>query len=471
MMSYTLYRFLILFLCFQNLLFGQDTVDLRNTKINGYRGIWFELNQKYAYGDKYSGGLGTYTAKHIPLAVYSPKADKTFFVYGGTTDKDKRRLLCMIGSFDHKTLTVNRPTVVYDKIVVDDPHDNPVLYIGDDDHIWVFVSGRGTKRKGIKLRSVEPLSTEKFLIVAEEEFTYPQVWHTDNGFFHFFTKYTGVRELYFETSPDGKAWSPTQKLAGIPSGKDYRSGHYQVSNSFKGGAKLATFFNRHNNGHPDTRTDLYYLQSKDHGKTWTTVQQDTLLLPISAISSPARVIDYDSQKKNVYLKDMQFDASGQPILLYITSNGHEPGPKNKPYEWRITKWTGQEWRTTVVCTSDHNYDMGSLYVEKDIWKIVGPTEPGPQKYGTGGEIAIWISWDGGEHWKKEKQITSSSQWNHSYVRRPLYAKAPFQFFWANGNPKEFGKSELFFGDFYGNVYKLPYVMKKDYEKPQQYARE
>ncbi|WP_422083302.1 BNR-4 repeat-containing protein [Ulvibacterium sp.] len=470
-MFHKLFRFLILFLCLQNPLFAQDSIDLRNTKINGYRGIWFELNQKYAYGDKYSGGLGTYTAKHIPLAVYSPKADKTFFVYGGTTNKDKRRLLCMIGSFDHKTLTVNRPTVVYDKMVVDDPHDNPVLSIGDDDHIWVFVSGRGTKRKGIKLRSVKPLSTEKFLIVTEEEFTYPQVWSTDNGFFHFFTKYTGVRELYFETSADGRTWSPTQKLAGIPSGENNRSGHYQVSGSFKEGKKLATFFNRHNNGHPDARTDLYYVQSKDYGKTWTTVQQDTLLLPISTIGSPARVIDYNSQKKNVYLKDMQFDANGRPILLYITSNGHEPGPKNEPYEWRITQWTGQKWKTTVVCSSDHNYDMGSLYLEKDIWRIVGPTESGPQKYGTGGEIAVWVSRDDGEHWKKEKQITTSSQWNHDYVRRPIWAKAPFQFFWANGNPEKFGKSELFFGNFNGNVYKLPYTMKNDTEKPIPYARE
>ncbi|NQT12298.1 MAG: hypothetical protein HQ582_06105, partial [Planctomycetes bacterium] len=43
-------------------------------KDDGYRGIWFTLGQysdtPYAkrfwdYGDKYSGGLGTYTAKHV----------------------------------------------------------------------------------------------------------------------------------------------------------------------------------------------------------------------------------------------------------------------------------------------------------------------------------------------------------------------------------------------------------------------
>ena len=45
-------------------------------KYDGYQGIWFTLGQFSEYGDKYSGGLGTYTAKHVPLAVYSEEAKK-----------------------------------------------------------------------------------------------------------------------------------------------------------------------------------------------------------------------------------------------------------------------------------------------------------------------------------------------------------------------------------------------------------
>ena len=70
--------------------------ELSNSRISGYRGIWFELNQKYEFGDKYSGALGTYTAKHLPLAIYAEEVDKTFFVYGGTISEDKKHLLCMI---------------------------------------------------------------------------------------------------------------------------------------------------------------------------------------------------------------------------------------------------------------------------------------------------------------------------------------------------------------------------------------
>mgnify|MGYP000232477517 CR=1 FL=1 len=447
---------------------GQEINDLRNQKIDGYRGIWFELNQKYAYGDKYSGALGTYTAKHIPLAVYSPEVNKTFFVYGGTTQEDERHLLCMVGTYDHTTGLVSKPTVAYDKQKVDDPHDNPTILIDDEGYIWVFVSGRGTSRKGVKLKSNKPFSIDSFDILETSEFTYPQIWNTDKGFFHFFTKYKflGVRELFFESFLNKKNWTSSKKLASIPSGEDRLGGHYQISGMYKKGKILGTFFNRHTNGNVDTRSDLYYLQTTNYGSSWSTVYGRKIAPPVNMVKSRSRVIDYRTQQKNVYLKDMAFDNNGNPVCLYITSEGHEPGPVSAPYEWRVTFWTGEKWVTNIVTTSDHNYDMGSIYImENDIWKIVGPTEDGPQKYGVGGEIAIWVSDDCGRTWSKEKTITENSELNHSYVRRPLQPKAPFSFFWANGNPKVISKSELFFGDFEGNVYRLPYNMDQEWEKP------
>ncbi len=162
---------------------------------------------------------------------------------------------------------------------------------------------------------------------------------------------------------------------------------------------------------------------------------------------------------------MGFDPKGNPACLYIRSNGYEPGPKSEPYEWCITKWDGNNWQTSVVTTSDHNYDMGSLYISDKEWKIVAPTENKPQKWGVGGELEIWISSNAGNTWEKEKTITKNSQFNNSYVRRPINFKAPFCFFWASGHPHKFSKSELWFGDFDGNIWKLPYNMKKDFEKP------
>ena len=197
-------------------LFSQNSQSLNNTKIDGYRAIWFELGQKYAGGDKYSGPLGTYTAKHVPLAIYAEEVDKTFFVYGGTKDVKSRHLLCMIGTFDHSTGKVSKPTVVYDKLGVDDPHDNPSIMLGDSGYLWVFISGRGRNRPGFKYRSTQPYSTESFIQISEEEMTYPQPWKTDQGYIHLFTKYTGIRQLYFETSQDGINWTEDMQLAAIP---------------------------------------------------------------------------------------------------------------------------------------------------------------------------------------------------------------------------------------------------------------
>ncbi|MDH5604164.1 MAG: BNR repeat-containing protein [Cyclobacteriaceae bacterium] len=444
---------------------AQETLSLNNRKIDGYKGIWFELNQKYPFGDKYSGGLGTYTAKHMPLALYAEAVQKTFFVYGGTTGENERHLLCMAGEFDHRTNTVTKPTVVYDKLEVNDPHDNPSIMLDEEGYIWVFVSGRGSLREGIKLRSEKPYSIESFIEMSVETFTYPQIWNTGKGYFHFFTKYTGTRELYFETSTDGNSWSGDVKLAGIRENPGEKGGHYQVSGHYQKGTIIGTFFNRHRDGHPDTRTDLYYIQTKDFGKTWENIEGKKSSLPLMEVTVGERVTDYFTQGKNVYMKDMGYDKNGHPVCLYITSGGHEPGPDNAPYEWRITRWDGNKWITSVICESDHNYDMGSLFLSDTTWTIVAPTLTGPQAWGAGGEIALWQSVNLGKDWTMIRQLTKGSPMNHGYVRRPLNARAPFSFFWASGDPHHFSRSKLYFGDFEGNVWELPYVMNESSRLP------
>lgn len=140
---------------------------------DGYRGIWYALGQRSEYGDKYSGGLGTYTANHVPMAVHAPEAGRTYFVYGGARE-GRRHLLAMASYYDHRRHRVPRPTVVHDKQGVDDPHDNPSLCLDGDGHLWVFVSGRARSRPGLIYRGRKPHSIEAFDLVLEKEFTYPQ---------------------------------------------------------------------------------------------------------------------------------------------------------------------------------------------------------------------------------------------------------------------------------------------------------
>ena len=442
------------------LLFISQLTDIysQNLKADGYKGIWFTLGQFSEYGDKYSGGLGTYTADHIPVAIYSPEAHKTFFVYGGTTAAEEKHLLIMISYFDHKSKKVPKPVIVYDKQGVNDPHDNAALSVDNEGYIWVFVSGRGTSRPGLIFKSRAPYSIEYFDEILRDEMTYPQPWWVKGkGFIFMFTKYTKGRELYWNNSLDGKSWSADQKLAGM-------GGHYQVTNMY--GEKLVSVFNYHPGGNVDKRTNIYAVQSDDMGKTWSTVAGEKVTPPLIDPQNIALIRDYEAEHKLVYINDLNFDRSGNPVLLVIISNDFKPGPSGDPREWMIIHWKNNKWNFNKVCESTHNYDMGSLYIENNIWKIFGPTEPGPQKYGTGGEIVIWESKDEGMTWKKSRNITDKSIRNHSYVRRPLNAHEDFYAFWADGDADKFSESHLYFTNKQGNkIWELPYEMKEENEKP------
>ncbi len=436
---------------------------INSDKADGYKGIWFTLGQFSEHGDKYSGGLGTYTAKHIPLAVYAPEANKTFFVYGATSGPEERYLLCMAAFFDHETGTVPKPTIVHDKEGVNDPHDNPSITLDASGYVWVFVSGRGSRRPGYIYRSVEPYSVDAFERVRECEMTYPQPWLVaDEGILLCFTKYTKGRELYWTMSVDGRDWAEDKKLAGM-------GGHYQVSRERAG--RVITAFNYHPGGNVDRRTNLYYLETSDFGQSWQTAGGETVAPPLENTQNPALVRDFEAEGRLVYVKDINFDDQGRPVALIVTSGGHQPGPENDPRAWLIVHWNGADWDYREVTHSTHNYDMGSLYINAtDDWRIIAPTEAGPQPLGTGGEMALWLSDDQGVTWRKERDITKNSEYNHAYARRPVNAHPDFYAFWADGNPDEFSPSRLYFTNRDGDrVWRLPYNMTEDRAAPAHYV--
>jgi hypothetical protein len=202
------------------------------------------------------------------------------------------------------------------------------------------------------------------------------------------------------------------------------------------------------------------------GKTWKTINGKTIQTPLSDSQNDALIKDYEAEKKLVYLNDVSFDEEGNPVILAVISNDFKPGPKGDPREWMIINWKKGKWNFNKVCESTHNYDMGSLYIEKNTWRIIGPTEKGPQQYGTGGEMALWESKNEGEDWKKMREATKGSTRNHSYARRPLFAHPDFYAFWADGDADKFSESKLYFCNRKGNkVWTLPYEMKEDFVKP------
>ena len=432
-------------------------------KIDGYRGLWFPLGRS-EYGYKYSGGFGTYTVKHDPLAVYSKEVNKTYFVYGGTPSVHERRLLCMIGCYDHNTGLISKPTVVFDKEGVDDPHDNPTLVIDDQGYIWVYVAGRGNGRPGHRYRSASPYDISKFELMNSSIMAYPQpIYIKGKGHFLFFTRYDGRRQLFFQTSPDGKTWSDYQQIASIMDEGEKQSGHYSTTGNWNN--KLAIAFNRHPDGRVDYRTNMYYLQTEDFGKTWTTVDGKTVKLPVTERLNPSLVLEVESEGKNLYVKDIEFTPEGYPVILYLTSEGWEAGPINGMRHWYTCYWNGKTWIKKMITTSTHNYDSGSLWIDGETWTVIAPTDAGPQKWGTGGEIVSWESKDRGNTWTRKITYTKDSPRNHGYVRKPLNATNPFYCMWGDGHSDIFSISKLYFGDSEGNVYMMPYIMQDDWEKP------
>ena len=457
----------------------------RFAKTDGYKGIWYfnqPSNDEYRY--KYSGGLGTYCAKHIPLAYYAKEVEKTFFCYGGVP-KGENRLLHMISYYDHRTGMVPRPTILLDK-QTDDAHDNPTLMLDGDGYIWIFSSSHGTSRPSYIHKSNRPYSIDDFEFVQETNFSYPQPWYLpEYGFLFLHTKYVqGRRILCWMTSPDGRKWNEAHRLAGI------QNGHYQIS--WRHQNKVGTAFNYHPSDaalrpetpqgrgkHPQDakrpspqgvnyRTNVYYLESSDFGNTWRNVQGEIIKTPLEKISNSALVHDYQAEGLLVYLKDLNFDTQGNPIIMFLTSKGYASGPKNSPHIWRTARWDGARWDIRGTIESDSNYDTGCLHIQDDgTWRIIGPTERGPQPYNPGGEMALWVSPDQGRTWIKKSQITRESPFNHTYARRPVNAHPDFYAFWADGHAREPSDSRLYFCNQSGEaVRRLPFVMKGKCASPE-----
>jgi hypothetical protein len=446
--------------------------------VNGFKGIWYEITSGAgSQPNKYGGGLATYPQQHAPLAIYSATANKTFFTYGGR-DPSGGDLQHMISYYDHATGLVARPRVWMDTSTqgqtTTDAHDNPVMAIDSDGYIYQFSNVHGNNRKSYIRRSAQPFDitnhvgllssndpVDTAVFGSTPRFSYGGAWYVPH-YDQFFLAYTNYspgteRDLYFTTSPDADTWASTTPFAHM------ESGQYQTTWIKPDGKTIGTIFDLHpssglTGSGNDARTNLYYLESDDLGVTWRAANGTVVPIPLNSKTNNALVREYQSQGLNVYIKDVNYDAAGRPVIMYETTPGSIPGPNPNPRTVRVAYFDGSTWQDNAVTTTDHNYDHGSIYIEGNTWRIIAPYIDGPQAFGTGGEVGVWLSTDQGETWTLSKQLTSNSVYNHTYVRRPLHADDDFYAFWASGDAFDPSIVELYFSDKAGNVYKLPYTM-------------
>src|SRR5258706_3478925 len=291
---------------------AQDNPQSRPaTTADGYRGIWY-MNQPQAdrFKYKYSGGFATYPQQHVPMAVYAPEVNKTFFCYGGKTG-DENRISNMVSYYDHASGMVPRPTVVVSRDT-NDTHYNPTMTIDAKGFIYVLCNSHGAgagDAKGLAksfiFRSVKPYSIEGFEQVYEGNFSYSQAWAVEGkGILWLHTRYDGNhRRLFFSTSEDGTKWAEPTPLARMASGS------YQIS--WGEGSRVATVLDHHpEKGGLNARTNMYYLETKDFGRTWTTAAGAKVELPLTETDNAARELDFEEEGLLVYLKDLAIDAAG-----------------------------------------------------------------------------------------------------------------------------------------------------------------
>ncbi|HSU13924.1 BNR-4 repeat-containing protein [Longimicrobium sp.] len=444
-----------------------DTLNAIHAHETGYRGIWYsneEVTGPYRW--KYSGGLGTYPQQIVPMAIYSARARRTFFAYGGDSGG---QLTDMVSYYDHATGTVPRPTKVLTRTSTDG-HFNPTLSMDAQGYLYVFANAHGngleqspsdsTFAKSYIYRSTCPYSTEAFRRVRSDIFSYSQPWATPQGIVWLHTRYQqyNYRALYVSSSTDGSTWAEPRRLALI------QRGDYQVS--WAQGSRVGTVFDFHPNATGlNGRTNLYYLESSDLGATWTTVQGAPVTLPVTTPKNPALVRDYQAEGLLVYLKDLKFDEQGHPVILYLTTSTYLPGPSAVPRMWHTARWTGTEWVYRDVAASDHAYDHGSLYLESDgSWRVVAPMDPGPQPYTTGGSMVYLRSTDQGLTWTREMGISPGAM-NQTYARGPVNADPGFYAFWADGNTLARSVSHIYFATRDGRSYQLPEQMGETTARP------
>ena len=441
---------------------------------DGFYGIWYSVgptNDQYAY--KYSGGFATYPQQTSPIAIYSEAVDKTFFVYAGTNGTNNT-LRNYISYYDHATGLVARPREIR-YVGGSDAHKDAVLTIDDAGFLNVFANSHGNSGSGNYYKDAQPYSIDDFNEIAlpgsvfnsnsgDVKLAYSNAFYVPkNGYMLIYNEYDDGRAAHFATSTDGTTWTEGELF-------DTEAGHYTVAR--QNGTTIGVTADYHRNGSLDHRTNLYYVQSNDFGQTWTNVSGTPLSMPLTTRNNGALVHDYYAENQMVYMKDIDYDSSGNPILLYLTVSdadnlGYKPGPKPGGRTLNTAYWTGGQWQIRQVMQTDHNYDHGEFTVEADgTWRITGPFIDGPQQYGTGGEVGVWTSSNQGQSWQLLDQLTQDSLFNHTYVRHVVNANDGFYDFWADGDAFGPSASRLYFTTKDGNVYRLPRNFTGDFAAPE-----
>lgn len=362
------YLFLIFLLSFSA--FAREMADGSTLSITSRidQASWYELPYWDSNGyPKYSGPMGTYTAKHIPMAIND--GEKDIYVYSQNHTGNLN--IYVADSLGNRTLVHTTDNVT-------DPHDNAVVNFVNG-YVYIVVAARANKRIGYIYKSVEKGDISEFELLSTGWFTYPQFWSE----VLLYTQYNqfNERELFSSSLFCNK--------------KLVEEGHYAVS--YYDGEWVHMAYNYHTNGNLDTRQHIFYMKSKN-GCKWFNRNGEELLLPLSGYSVDALV--YDSGSEFVYMKDIHV-VDGEVKILTVNSTSYFPD-----FGTRAAYITDLYGNMTKLANVSHNYNTGGFVDGYVIFPTTG-------LFGyAGGDIEVF-KMDG------ERVLDAGFNYKYNYCRKVI----------------------------------------------------
>lgn len=392
---------------------------------DSFQGVWYACGTANAYPGQpnvYSGPMATYAAWHRPMAVHVASQAKTYFVFGNAKNSPT------ISYYDHRTRQFAAP-VVLGANRNGDAHRNPTLLIDEQGFLYVFYGAHGDVTHVVK--SVESYRIDRWrtMVDFDQRNTYPQPWQLRSA--ELFVSFRGMIGWAFRRSTDGgQSWLPAEGFIHFP-----RCAIYAITIAETGSypRRVHIAWSKLGGGTPEEvatkhvwarRYNVYYACSDDAGVTWKRSDGTTYRLPIDETQAEKL---YDSGEHGVWLKDIQLDPQGKPLILFVDSECRTYAGR-----WKIARQEAG-WQIADMAPSDHMYDDGAMVIrgEKDYW-IYAPTGVS-QPHEDGGEIEAWQSTDRGATWTRIAPLTTNSPFSHNNAKTVLGGAPDFRVFWSYGD--------------------------------------
>ncbi len=397
-----------------------NTLDVYDS---GFQSSYFCLtNQSNGNGvPKYCGATGTYSYKHIPVAV--EKNNNRFEVFSNNEDGDL--VTYLVKNYNEKVKVHIEPEW-------SDAHTNAVVDLDSDGYVYVQLSSRGLANKyrsGHLYKSTTPYGTnfiklKGFPNHGDFNQAYPQM-HYGYSKLTIFTKY----EPLSESLPQGVGSVRTLWVDNNGNETKLVSGsHYAVSDTNDDGEIYVAY-----NYHPiskagseyyydvDKRANIHLIRSSTTNPTqWYTVKGEKLTLPI--IENDPRTLVYDTESKGtlVYLKDIvdeEGGTAGGVHILFTESTSKDPSAGERYTREIDIKNPGNRninINTYTFGKVNHNYSSATYLTGSHGWSVKHALVSGDNGVPYfGGDIKVFNKSRNG--WALTSTYSDGA--NYSYIRQ------------------------------------------------------